>query len=99
MPFLFSLQPGVLGSFLGFDLITCQLACSLQSEPGQYLLLDQLKLLRLQKLLGHALWVFLAAQTQRPKLFAESGCVLVQEPCELDLKGLDVWLIIPNATC
>lgn len=59
-----------------------------------YLLLDQLKLLGLQKLLRHALWVLLPAETQRPELFAELGRVFVQEARELDLEGLDIWLTI-----
>lgn len=65
---------------------------------GYYLLLDQLKLLGLQKLLRHALWVLLPAETQRPELLAELGRVFVQEARELDLEGLDIWLII-DAAC
>lgn len=49
-------------------------------------------LLSLQKFLGYALRVFLAAQTQRPQLFAELGRIFVQESRELNLEGLDVWL-------
>lgn len=64
-----------------------------------YLLLDQLKLLGLQKLLWHALWILLPAETQRPELFAELGRVFVQEASELDLKGFDIWLTIRNAAC
>lgn len=52
----------------------------------QYLLLNQLELLGLQKLLWDALGVLLPAQAQRPQLLAELGCIFVQEASELDLE-------------
>lgn len=57
-----------------------------------HLLLDQLEFLRLQQLLRDALGIILATETQRPELLAEFGSVFIQEPCELDLQGLDIGL-------
>lgn len=70
---------------------TCQK--SLENVPFRdYLLLNELKFLGFQKLLGDTLRVLLAAQTQRPQLFTELGGIFVQEPSELDLKFFDIGL-------
>lgn len=57
-----------------------------------HLLLHEFLLFGLQQLLGNTLGIFLATQAEGPQLFTELGGVLIKEPCEIDLKRLDVWL-------
>jgi hypothetical protein len=86
---LFVPQTRVQPFLLGPDLIS---RGKVLRKNGTYFLLQKLEFLRFEELLRHALRVGLSAQAEIPQLFAELGCVLVQEARERDLEVFDVGL-------